>query len=90
MSHEQGKRRRRNRRTGSRSMPADDARKHFTQWPEKVIGAKYVRLLEKQLRQMRNESTHGNRQLFLDDVFGAYLLAFFNPMVRCVIRLDAH
>ena len=69
-------------------MPADDAKKNFTQWPENVIGAKYVRLLEKQLRQMRNESTHGNRQLFLDDVLVAYLLAFFNPMVRSLRTIE--
>jgi hypothetical protein len=38
-------------------------------WPEKLIGAKYVRLLEKQLRNLQDEDAHGNRRLFLDDVF---------------------
>lgn len=51
-------------------------------WPEKVIGAKYVRLLENQLRQLRDNTAHGNRQLFLDDVFAIYLLSFFNPTIR--------
>lgn len=51
-------------------------------WPEKIIGAKYVRLLEKQLRGLRDDTAHGNRQLFLDDVFVIYLLAFFNPTIR--------
>lgn len=59
-----------------------------TQWPEKVIGAKYVRLLEKQLRGLRNENSHGNQQLFLDDVFVVYLLAFFNPLVRSLRTIE--
>ncbi len=50
--------------------------------PEKVIGGKYVRLLERQLQQLRGEDVHGNRKLFLDDVFCVYLLACFNPTVR--------
>ncbi len=56
--------------------------------PEKVIGAKYVRLLEKQLRTMRDETAHGNRRLFLDDVFVVYLLAFFNPTVRSLRTVE--
>jgi len=35
-------------------------------WPEKLIGAKYVRLLERQLRHLQEEDAHGNRKLFLD------------------------
>lgn len=58
------------------------------QWPEKVVGAKYVRLLEKQLRTMRDETAHGNRRLFLDDVFVVYLLAFFNPTIRSLRTLE--
>ena len=57
-------------------------------WPEKLIGAKYVRLLEKQLRTLQNEDAHGNRRLFLDDVFVAYLLAFFNPTIRSLRTIE--
>jgi nuclear transport factor 2 (NTF2) superfamily protein len=57
-------------------------------WPEQVIGGKYVRLLEKSLRQLRSEKVHGNRQLFLDDVFVVYLLAFFNPSVRSLRTIE--
>lgn len=57
-------------------------------WPEKLIGAKYVRLLERQLRQLRGETAHGNRRLFLDDVFVAYLLAFFNPTIRSLRTIE--
>lgn len=57
-------------------------------WPEKLIGAKYVRLLEKQLRQIQDETAHGNRLLFLDDVFVVYLLAFFNPTIRSLRTIE--
>jgi hypothetical protein len=57
-------------------------------WPEQVIGGKYVRLLEKYLEQLRGENEHGNRHLFLDDVFVAYLLAFFNPTVRSLRTIE--
>jgi hypothetical protein len=57
-------------------------------WPEQLIGAKYVRLLEKQLRNLQAEDAHGNRRLFLDDVFVAYLLAFFNPTIRSLRTIE--
>ncbi len=57
-------------------------------WPEKLIGAKYVRLLEKQLRDIQDEDAHGNRILFLDDVFVVYLLAFFNPTIRSLRTIE--
>ena len=57
-------------------------------WPEKLIGAKYVRLLEKQLRNLQEEDAHGNRRLFLDDVFVVYLLAFFNPTIRSLRTIE--
>jgi hypothetical protein len=57
-------------------------------WPEQVMGGKYVRLLEKFLHQLRSEEEHGNRQLFLDDVFVAYLLAFFNPTLRSLRTIE--
>ena len=64
--------------------------KHQTvkEWPEPIIGGKYVRLLEKYVRQLRAETGHGNRRLYLDDVFVAYLLAFFNPLVRSLRTLE--
>lgn len=57
--------------------------------PEKLIGLKYVRLLENQVEQLRAEIVeHGNRELFLDDVFIVYLLAFFNPCIRSLRTLE--
>ena len=57
--------------------------------PKTILGAKYVRLLEKQVQQLRDEEQqHGNRELFLDDVFVAYLLAFFNPTIRSLRTIE--
>lgn len=58
-------------------------------WPEAVLGGKYVRLLEKQLAELRSrDNAHGNRKLFLDDVFVVYLLAFFNPTIRSLRTVE--
>lgn len=57
-------------------------------WPEQVIGGKYVRLLAKHLEQLKKQTEHGNRTLFLDDVFVVYLLAYFNPTVRSLRTIE--
>src|SRR4051812_46062642 len=58
-------------------------------WPEPVMGGKYVRMLEKQLAELRRrDDVHGNRRLFLDDVFVTYLLAFFNPSIRSLRTIE--
>jgi len=57
--------------------------------PKSVVGVKYVRMLEKLVNGLRNDAEqHGNRRLFLDDVFIAYLLAFFNPTVRSLRTIE--
>lgn len=57
-------------------------------WPEKVVGGKYVKLLQKHVDRLRDEEPHGNRKLFLDDVFVVSLLAFFNPTIRSLRALE--
>jgi Transposase DDE domain len=57
-------------------------------WPDKVIGAEHIRVLEQQIKELRDEDAHGNRKLFLDDVFVAYLLSFFNPLVRSLRLIE--
>jgi hypothetical protein len=53
------------------------------------MGGKYVRMLEKQLAELRRrDDAHGNRRLFLDDVFVTYLLAFFNPAIRSLRTIE--
>lgn len=67
-------------------MPPDAV--ELPEWPEPLLGGKYVRLLQKQLDGLRGEGGHGNRKLFLDDVFVVYLLAFFNPAVRSLRTIE--
>ncbi|EAQ79796.1 IS4-like element ISBlma1 family transposase [Blastopirellula marina] len=58
-------------------------------WPDQVMGGKFVRLLQKQLSELRRrDDSHGNRELFLDDVFVTYLLAFFNPTIRTLRTIE--
>lgn len=58
-------------------------------WPEKVEGGRLVGELERYVQALREEdNAHGNRELFLDDVFLAYLLAFFNPSLRSLRTIE--
>jgi hypothetical protein len=64
------------------------AKRDLPVWPEQVLGAKHVRSLERLVDQLHEQNPHGNRQLFLDNVFVAYLLAFFNPALRTLRTLE--
>jgi hypothetical protein len=57
-------------------------------WPETVQGRRLVDMLQRHVARLREESPHGNRRLFLDDVFVAYLLAFYNPTVRSLRTIE--
>src|SRR5262245_38730736 len=57
-------------------------------WPETVQGRRLVEMLQRHVARLREEDPHGNRRLFLDDVFVAYLLAFYNPTVRSLRTLE--
>jgi hypothetical protein len=58
------------------------------QWPETLVGGKYIRMLERHLHALRAAAAHGNRQLFYEDVRIAHLLAFFNPTLRSLRTLE--
>lgn len=58
------------------------------QWPETLVGGKYLRMLEQHLPLLRAADEHGNRHLFADDVLIAQLLAFFNPTLRSLRTLE--
>jgi len=53
-----------------------------------IAGRRYLRTIADQLRQLRSHRSqrshrgHGNREVFLDHVVIAHLLAFFNPCLR--------
>jgi hypothetical protein len=57
-------------------------------WPTQIVGAKHVHSIERLIEQLRESDPHGNRELFLDDVFLAYLLAFFNPTLRTLRTIE--
>lgn len=56
-------------------------------WPATVMGGKYVRMLERHVRKLR-DGQHGNRRLFLDDSFIVLLLAFFNATIRSLRTIE--
>jgi hypothetical protein len=69
----------------ARGMTTPDA---LPNWLVPVEGGKYVRMLSDELLTLREAAPHGNRQLFLNDVFVAYLLAFFNPTLRSLRTIE--
>jgi hypothetical protein len=59
---------------------------------ESLYGRRQVQQLDKHLRRLRQverEDAHGNRELFLSDIFVAQLLAFHQPLIRSLRTLDA-
>ena len=60
----------------------DVARWAVPETEREVFGRRYIRLLENQLASLRASPVHGNREVFLDHLVIAHLLAFFNPGVR--------
>jgi hypothetical protein len=67
---------------------AQPAERLLPVWPEPVRGGKHVRALEHLIHDLRDTDPHGNRSLFLDDVFIASLLAFFNPSLRSLRTIE--
>src|SRR5450755_92778 len=57
-------------------------------WPEPVQRGGLVKTLSKHVENLRASDAHGNQKLFLDDVFIAYLLAFFNPSIRTLRTIE--
>lgn len=57
-------------------------------WPVKIVGTAHIRLLQKLLAELREQEPHENRRLFLDDVFVASVLAFFNPTLRTLRTIE--
>src|SRR6266568_6632548 len=72
------------RRPVTAAKPVDD----LPLWPEIVQRGSLVEMLRRHVEGLRAHDDHGNRKLFLDDVFIAYLLAFFNPSIRTLRTLE--
>jgi hypothetical protein len=67
---------------------AQPASRQLPLWPEQVIGGKHIRGLERLVQDLRDSDAHGNRDLFLEDVFIASLLEFFNPSLRSLRTIE--
>lgn len=55
---------------------------------DRIVGRRFIRLIVEQLKRLHAQPAHGNRELFLDHVVVAHLLAFFNPGVRGLRTLE--
>lgn len=56
--------------------------------PDTIIGRRFIRILEGHLQSLRTSRDHGNRELFYDHLVVAYLLAFFNPTVATLRKIE--
>lgn len=64
------------------------AKEELPLWPFQIQAGKLVATLQKYVTGLRSDPRHGNQQLFLDDVFIAYLLVFFNPSIRTLRTIE--
>jgi len=55
---------------------------------EQVVGRRLIRLLDDQLRALHNGPAHGNRNSLADHVVVAHLIAFFNPALASLRRIE--
>lgn len=70
------------------SQRSDKRREDLPLWLEPVQGNGLVAMLQRHVSELRGDGEHGNRQLFLDDVFIAYLLEFFSPTLRTLRTIE--
>lgn len=70
-------------RSGDVILPATPRRER-----EQVVGRRLIRLLEDQLRDLHERPAHGNRTLLADHVLIAHLVAFFNPTLASLRRVE--
>jgi hypothetical protein len=55
---------------------------------EQLVGIKYVKMLQSHLDRLAKAYPHHNRTLCYDHVLVAYLLAFYNPLVRSLRTIN--
>ena len=52
------------------------------------MGRRFIRLLDGQLQHLREHCSHGNRSLHYDQLVVAHLLAFFNPILSGLRKIE--
>jgi len=55
---------------------------------DRIVGWRFARLLDEALRGLRRHRYHPNRTLFFDHVVIAHLLAFFNPAIKSLRKIE--
>jgi hypothetical protein len=55
---------------------------------DQVMGRRFIRLLDGQLRHLRDHGSHGNRSFHYDQLVVAHLLAFFNPILAGLRKIE--
>ena len=67
------------------------AGRHVTPVPgpaECVVGRRFIRLIEDELHWLHEHHDHPNRTLFFDHVVVAHLIAFFNPAIKSLRKIE--
>ena len=55
---------------------------------DQVMGRRFIRWIEDELRGLREHHHHPNRELFYDHVVVAHLIAFFNPAMKSLRNIE--
>lgn len=55
---------------------------------DQVVGRRFIRLLDGQLDRLRDHRMHKNRSFFYDHLVVAHLLAFFNPILAGLRKIE--
>lgn len=56
--------------------------------PDTIIGRRFIRILEGHLQSLHAHRDHHNREVFYDHLVVAHLLAFFNPVVATLRKIE--
>lgn len=56
--------------------------------PDQFDGRRLTRLIDEHLRHLHAQPAHGNRKFFFDQLVVAHLLAFFNPVLHSLRRIE--
>jgi len=56
--------------------------------PDQLVGRRLIQRIEEHLRHLHNQPAHGNRAFFYDQLVIAHLLAFFNPLLHSLRRIE--
>jgi len=56
--------------------------------PDQLDGRRSFRLIDEHLRHLHAQPAHGNRTFFYDQLVVAHLLAFFNPAMHSLRRIE--